>query len=139
MQTDRIIFRKFLPLFLITTLMVILTGCLETWSPAKVMAHYAYAEEQMDTRSMQYFCTENFNNSVTASVRRSKIDQYKSFIGQYSFSTVSGPDDMIEWYEFSIDGDTAKVWLKNLPQLVYVMKKVNDEWRIDDIESDTRY
>ena len=35
-----------------------------------------------------------------------------------------------------IDGDVARVWLKDMPVIKYVMVKVNDDWKIDDIEAD---
>ena len=42
---------------------------------------------------------------------------------------------MVDWFDFTINGNTARVWPKSVPDLVYVMVKENGQWKIDDMEA----
>jgi hypothetical protein len=109
------------------------SGC-STGPPNKVVAKFSLAIMDRDATKAKRYCTDGFNNLYMAGV-----DQMMGYMPDtYTVADIDRPTvaEMANELEYTIDGNTAKVWYNEVPWVKYVLVKEGGSWKIDNLDLD---
>ncbi len=108
-------------------------GC-SSGPPDKVLAKFSLALVDRDSDKAKRYCTDSFNSSYMTG-----IETMMGFMpAEYSIpgSEMPNASELAEMYEYTIDGDTARVWQPEMPWVKWVMVKKGASWKINDLDID---
>lgn len=127
---------------LLSLFMVILAnGCGGPYpaSPDKVLVEFSKAVVNGDMKKAESFCTKKFKTSSDFTNAKQAMDSMPKVTDQNMSEDQKKKaeefmNSMIGNFESSIEGQTAKVWMKDMKFMTYLLVKEGGRWKIDGYE-----
>lgn len=106
--------------------------------PDAVVARFMKAMTEGNYDRARSCCTESFGNEYVPT-----LEQMASFMPEEAMDkigeNVQSTREIRETLEYSIQGNTARVWATDVPFMKYVLVKQGVAWKIDSIDFDESY
>lgn len=109
-------------------------------TPDQVLVEFSKALVNQDMKKAESFCTTKFKSSPDfAQAKQAMSSMPKPPTGDMSKDQKKETDEMMNSmmagaFESSIEGKTAKVWMKDMKFMTYLLVKESGRWKLDGYE-----
>ena len=128
------LYHRFLMIGLLLVTLPGITGC-GGGSPERAVEKFCDALANRDFDRAKRYCTENFGNNYLP-----LIESAMSMITQINIKDFDNSSNEKNYsrknLESTIQGDTARVWHRDIPYFVFVLKKEGLSWKISSYDID---